>query len=67
MNAERVCRQKCELVMERTVLFSHPSAVPTKRPRAWSADCGRPDEFSTGRLNRIEIDCKQPWAYTAQA
>jgi len=60
MNAERVCCQKCELAMGRTIRFSHPSEVPTKRPSAWSTDCGRPDDSSTGRLNRIEMDCKQP-------
>lgn len=42
--------QRFELVIERTTRLSQRAAPPTYRPMDWSADCGREDELSTGRL-----------------
>jgi hypothetical protein len=46
-NAERVYTHKFVFTMGRTILASHPGALPTYCHILWSLDLGRPDLSST--------------------
>lgn len=64
-HAKRVETHRWALATGRTARPSHPTALPTNRPRPRSAGCDRPDDACTQMWNRLPIASRQPHAYGA--